>query len=105
MGKKFNRIVFRCIFYHRVRVGQIFKFVKLILLLKMYLGGSPLPSSKAVLSLLIHLGKWSQYNSNGFNKLKNSTYLDITNFITVWMTYWKNYSGDIALALDWELVF
>jgi hypothetical protein len=38
---------------HRVQVGQIFEFDKLILFLKMHLGGGLAPSSQTVGSLLV----------------------------------------------------
>jgi hypothetical protein len=48
---------------HGVWVGLIFQFIKLILSLKMYLGGGLAPSSQTVGSLQIpHAGKASQEN-------------------------------------------
>ncbi len=71
-------------YIHRVWVGEIFKFVKLVLFLKMYLGGCQAQSSQTAGSLLMppgrqsKPGKWSEHTSDGFEKPENSTNSDIT---------------------------
>jgi len=73
-------------FLYGVQDGQLCKFIERILFLKTYFGGELAPSSKTVRSLLIppgrqsHLRKRSNHSSNGFDKLKNLTNLDVTYF-------------------------
>ncbi len=76
---------------YRLRVGQIFEFVKLILFLKMFLGGGLAPSSQTVGSLLIPPGwqsrsqKWTEHGSNGFDNSK----IQPTQTKNVWQNFLK----------------
>ncbi len=67
-------------FFHKVWVGQMFKFVKLILFLKMYLGNGQSPFSQTVGSLLIPPGRQSQLE----NDLSLAP-IDLTNS-KIWLT-------------------
>jgi hypothetical protein len=69
---------------HRVWIGWILEFFKLLLFLKMFLGGCLTPSSRIVWFLWYPFGqqsqlrKWFEHSFNGFDKLKNLTNSEIT---------------------------
>ncbi len=68
-------------FFHRVWVGQMFKFIKLILFLNMHLGNGQAQSSQTVGSLLIPPGRQSQQE----NDLSLAP-IDLTNS-KIWLTH------------------
>ncbi len=82
--KIYQQVKTDILFRHRVQVDQIFVFVKLILLLKTYLGGGVIPSSQIVGSLVIppslqsKLEKWSEHRSDGFGKQHKPPFTTLT---------------------------